>query len=119
MDYTEILLWLSSFWTLATVGIPFVIEFIYKKIVEPQTSLWKSIWSWAIPIIGFYVAWIVGTQFDIGFLAEYELWWTPAIMGAFAAAISNYGWNNIPWIKTAIINIIDLLPKTKKVEEDK
>ena len=117
MDFGEILLWLSGFWALATVGIPFIIEFIYEKITIPETSLWKSIWSWVIPIIGFYIAWIVGQQFDIGFLAEYDLWWTPAIMGALAAAIGNYGWNNIPWLKAAIIEIIKLLPKAKKVED--
>ncbi len=119
MDFSEILLWLSGFWALATVGIPFIIEFIYEKIAEPKTSLWKSIWSWILPIAGFYAAWVVGMWYEIGFLAEYEVWWVPGIMGATAAAISNFGWNNIPWLKTAIIELIKLLPKTRKKEDGK
>lgn len=114
MDFTVILLWVSSFWLFATTAIPFIIEFIYEKIAKPQTKLWKSIWSWIIPIALFYVAWIVGTQFDIGFLAEYEVWWSVGVMGAIAAAISNFGWNNIEWLKTLIFKIIEYLPKFKE-----
>ncbi len=113
---SEVLIWLASFWALATIGIPFVIEFIYEKIAKPKTSLWKSIWSWTIPILGFYVAWFAGKLFDVGFLVEYEIWWVPGIMGAIAALIANLGWNNVPWLKVAIIEIIKLLPKTRKEE---
>lgn len=113
----DVMLWLSSFWLLATIGIPFITEFIYENIAKPKTSLWKSIWSWLIPIAGFYVAWAAGQITDIGFLAEYDVWWSPAIMGALAAAISNYGWENVGWIKTAIKEIIKRIPKTYQEEE--
>jgi len=117
MDNTEILVWIGSFWLFATVGIPTIIEFIYQKIAAPKTSVWKSLWSWIIPIGLTYVVWAVGILFEMGFLVGYEVWWVPGIMGALAAGIANYGWNNIPWMKEAIIYVISLLPKTREVEE--
>ena len=118
MDFTEILVWIGSFWVFATVGVPTIIEFIYKKIASPKTKLWKSIWSWVIPIILTYIVWVAGFEFGIGFLVEYSVWWVPAIIGSFAAGIANYGWNNIPWIKELITQLIKLLPKTN-VEKKK
>jgi len=113
MEWTNLLTWISTFWIFASVGVPAIIEFIYEKIKEPTTELWSSIWSWIIPIILTYGVWIVGLIFNIGFLSGYEVWWTPAVIGGFAAGISNYSWENIPWIKEAIKKIIDLLPKKK------
>ena len=110
----EIIIIIGSFWSFSTIAVPFVIELIYEKIAEPQTKLWKSIWSWVIPIALTYVLWLVGIYFEIGYLVEYTVWWTPAIFGAISAGISNYGWNNIPWVKQMIIYIISLLPKFKK-----
>ena len=114
----DVMLWISSFWLLATIGIPFIIEFIYENIAKPKTSLWKSIWSWVIPITGFYIAWAAGQIGDIGFLAAYEVWWAPAIMGALAAGIANYGWDNIGWVKTVIKEIIKRIPKTYSDEKE-
>lgn len=114
MEWTDLLIWISTFWTFATVGVPTIIEFVFEKIKEPATSLWKSIWSWIIPITITYGVWAVGAFFNIGFLAGYEVWWVPAVIGGFAAGIANYSWENIPWVKEGITYIIGLLPKTKK-----
>lgn len=114
MEWTDLLIWISTFWMFATVGVPAIIEFIYEKIKEPATKLWKSIWSWVIPIAATYGVWVVGLVFNVGFLAGYEVWWVPGVIGGFAAGISNYSWENIPWLKEAITNLIALLPKTKK-----
>lgn len=113
MEWVELLTWVSSFWAFATLGVPAITEFIYEKIKEPETKLWKSIWSWLIPIILTYLVWVAGILFDIGFLIDYEIWWVPGVMGSIAAALSNYSWENIPWIKDAVIYVISLLPKKK------
>ncbi len=115
MNYSEVLIWIASFWMLVTVGLPFIIEFIYEKIAKPKTEKWRSFWSWLIPIAIMYVIWFGGNMFEVEtFLNEYTLWWTPAIFGGLAAAISNYGWNNVPWIKQIIVWIIGQIPKRKK-----
>jgi len=108
------ILWLTSFIAFSTAGLPFIIEFIFKKIKEPETKLWKSIWSWIIAIGATYVVWLIGIFFDFGFLVGYDLWWIPLIFGVFGSLFANYGWNNVPWIKNFIMEIIKLLPKTKK-----
>lgn len=119
MEWTDIIIWISGFWMFASVGIPAIIEFIFEKVKKPETSLWKSIWSWLIPILLTYGVWVAGIFFDIGFLVGYEIWWVPLIIGGFAALISNYAWMNVPWIKKAIIEIIALLPKTKTIKNEK
>lgn len=113
MEMTDVFIWISSFWMYSTVGVPAIIEFVYEKIKKPSTKLWKSIWSWVIPITATYIVWLVGLFYGIGFLSVYEAWWIPMLLGGFSAAISNYSWENIPWLKEAITNIIKLLP-TKK-----
>ncbi len=118
MEWTDVLIWISGFWMFASIGVPAIIEFIYKKIKEPQTSLWKSIWSWLIPIILTYGIWFAGKFFEIGFLVGYEVWWVPLIMGGLAGLVSNYAWMNVPWIKEAIIQIIALLPIRNLIKED-
>lgn len=117
MEWTDVLIWISAFWMFASVGVPTIIEFIYEKIASPETKLWKSIWSWLIPIILTYGVWVAGKWFSVGFLVGYEVWWVPAIIGGLAAAVSNYSWTNIPWIKEAILQLIALLPKTRETEE--
>lgn len=117
MEWTEILNWIGGFWAFSSIGVPAIIEFIFTKIKEPATKTWKSIWSWAIPIILVYILWALGGLFGAGFLIGYELWWSVGLIGAFSALVANVTWTSTPWIKEAIIQIIALLPKFKPVEE--
>ncbi len=106
----EIIVIIGTFWSFSTIGVPLIIEFFFEKIYMPKTKTWRSITSWLIPIGVVYILWF----FEVGFLAEYALWWIPALLGALAATVGNYTWASIPWIKELITRIIEFLPKTKK-----
>lgn len=112
-------LWLTSFIAFSTIGMPFIIEFVFTKIHEPSSSTLKSIWSWLIPVILAYVVWGAGVWFDVGFLAEYETWYAPLGYGVASGFFANLGWENVPWLKTAILHVLGMIPKTKEEEETK
>lgn len=104
---------ISTFLLFSSVAVPFIIEFIFLKIKEPQTTLWRSIWSWIIPIVASYAVWGVGMIFEVGFLVGVEEIWVPLIYGAVAAMFSNFAWTNICWIKEFIYQILERLPGRK------
>ena len=117
MDWTQVMLWISTFVVFATTGLPVITEFIYQQIAEPQTKFWKSFWSWLIPIILMYAVWLVGIWFEIGFLTDVTLWWVPAVYGATAGAFSNFSWMNIPWVKEFVLRLLSELPRGKEFKE--
>ena len=114
----EIILWISSFAVFSKVGLPAITEIIFTKIKEPKTSLWKSIWSWIIPITLTYVVWFIGKYYGIGFMVDYVVWWAPLIYGSVAAGLSNFSWMNIPWVKQFILNLLGKMPKEKQKNEE-
>ena len=107
------LLYFATFSVFSVTTMPFVVQ-AWLEYWKPKTKLWKSIWSWIVPVALAMAAWGVGLFFKEGFLADL-LWYQAAIYGAWAAVMANVAWDNVPWLKVIVGQFfVWLLNKTIK-----
>ncbi len=102
----------AAFSVMAGVTVPIVVK-AWLEFWKPKTKVWRSIWSWIIPVAVGMVGWLLGVFiFKDGFLAN--LVWTDALIyGAWAAIMGNVAWDNVPWLKE-IINQLFVYLLSKK-----
>ena len=107
------MLYFATFSIFAGTTVPFIVQ-AWLEFVKPKTAVWKSIWSWIVPLVLGIAGWGLGLVFDGGFLAGL-VWWHALIYGAWAAVMANVAWDNVPWLKELVNQLfIWLLSKTKK-----
>jgi hypothetical protein len=112
-------LYFATFSVFCTMTVPFIIE-IWLRWIQPETKLWKSIWSWIIPPVIAMGGWGLALLFQDGFLFGLP-WYSGLFFGAWASVMANVGWKNVPWIKDFVTNLFEWLAElwfTRKQEEE-
>ena len=89
-----------TFSVFAGTTVPFIVK-AWLEYWKPKTKLWKSIWSWIVPLVIGAAGWALGLIFQEGFLAGL-VWWHALIYGAWAAFMGNIAWDNVPWLKELV-----------------
>ena len=97
---TLYMLYFAAFSVFAGTTVPFIVQ-AWLEFWKPETKVWKSIWSWIIPVTLGVAGWALGLIFQDGFLAGL-VWWHALIYGAWAAVMANVAWDNVPWLKELV-----------------
>lgn len=99
----QILIWVASFTAFATVGVPFVIEFIFKW-WQPENKVLNSVVTFLIALACAFATYAGGLWFGVGFLVDASIL-EVLVTGLGAGFLANWSWINVEWIK-AIIRLI-------------
>ncbi len=91
--------------------LPWATEF-FNRLFTLENKYLKHAVSWAVPVAIMYVGWFAGNFFEGSFLQNLA-WWKPAVFGIWAGLVSNFEWNNVPWLKDAVNNFFDWLLSKK------